>query len=81
MSFNFLSFIGLVSSSLKNLKTLTVCLMPSALGLLTLDSHLVGGAGGRARARETLVSILNKGLFRYTGFQYTLLMVDYDTLC
>ena len=25
------------------------------------------------------VNILNKGLFRFTGFQYTLLLVDYDT--
>ena len=52
--------------------------MPSALGLLTLDSPLGGGEG---ESEGTLVSILNKGLFRYTGFQYTLLMVDYDTLC
>ena len=25
------------------------------------------------------VNILNKGLFQFTGFQYTLLLVDYDT--
>ena len=57
--------------------------MPSALGLLTLDSHLGGGGGGgwEGESEGTLVSILNKGLFRYTGFHYTLLMVDYDTLC
>ena len=27
------------------------------------------------------VNILNKGLFRFTGFQYTLLLMDYDTFC
>ena len=27
------------------------------------------------------VNIVKKGWFRYTGFQYTLLLVDYDTFC
>ena len=32
-------------------------------------------------SEKTPVNICNKGLFRYTGFQYTLLLVDYDTFC
>ena len=40
-----------------------------------------GERGGGARAKGTLVNILNKVLFRYTGFQYTILLVEYDTFC
>ena len=37
------------------------------------------GAGGESE--KTRINILNKGSFRCTGFQYTLLLVDYDTFC
>ena len=42
------------------------------------------GKRGKKRggaSKGTPVNILKKGSFRYTGFQYTLLLVDYDTLC
>ena len=32
-------------------------------------------------SEKTPVNICNKGSFRYTGFQYTLLLVDYNTFC
>ena len=32
-------------------------------------------------SERTPVNIVKKGSFRYTGFQYTLLLVDYDTIC
>ena len=32
-------------------------------------------------SEKTAVNNCNKGSFRYTGFQYTLLLVDYDTFC
>ena len=34
-----------------------------------------------ARAKGTLVNILNKVLFRYTGFPYTILLIECDTFC
>ena len=37
----------------------------------------MGGEWGESKGMP--VNILNKGLFRYTGFQYALLLVDYDT--
>ena len=37
--------------------------------------------GGGDESEGTLVNVLNKGLFRYTGFQYILLLADYDTFC
>ena len=39
-----------------------------------------GGERGRGKSEGTPVNIRNKGSFRYTGFQYTLLLVDYDYL-
>ena len=36
-----------------------------------------GGGGGESE--RTPVNIVDKGSFRYTGFQYTLWLVDYDT--
>ena len=44
------------------------------------------GGGGETRgngggSEGTPVNIVNKALFRYTGLQYTLLLVDYDTFC
>ena len=40
-----------------------------------------GGGTGWDESERTPVNIVNKGSFRYTGFQYTLLLVDYDTFC
>ena len=40
-----------------------------------------GGGGGRGESERTPVNVVNKGSFRYTGFQYALLLVDYDTFC
>ena len=40
-----------------------------------------GGARGGDESEGTLLNILNKGLFRYTGLQYILSLVDYDTFC
>ena len=37
------------------------------------------GGGGVEESEGTPVNVLNKELFWYTGFQYTLLLVDYDT--
>ena len=37
------------------------------------------GSGGE-QSERTPGNIVKKGSFRYTGFQYTLLLVDYDTL-
>ena len=37
--------------------------------------------GGWDESERTPVNIVNKGSFQYTGFQYTLLLVDYDTFC
>ena len=37
--------------------------------------------GDWGRSEKMPVNICNKGSFRYTGFQYTLLLVDYDTFC
>ena len=39
----------------------------------------MGGEWGESKGMP--VNILNKGLFQYTAFQYTLLLVNYDTLC
>ena len=36
---------------------------------------------GGGKSEGTPVNIRNKGWFGYTGFQYTLLLVDYDTFC
>ena len=38
-------------------------------------------SGDWGGSEKTPVNICNKGSFRYTGFQYTLLLVDYDTFC
>ena len=40
-----------------------------------------GGGTRGGKSEGTPVNIRNKGSFRYTGFQYTLLLVDYDTFC
>ena len=40
-----------------------------------------GGAGAGGESEKTRINILNKGSLRYPGFQYTLLLVDYDTFC
>ena len=40
-----------------------------------------GRKGGGGGVKRTPVNILNKESFRYTGFLYTLLLVDYDTFC
>ena len=39
------------------------------------------GGGGWGEGERTPVNIVNKGSFRYIGFQFTLLLVDYDTFC
>ena len=39
-----------------------------------------GEWGGGGQSERTPGNIVKKGSFRYTGFQYTLLLVDYDTL-
>ena len=40
-----------------------------------------GGDEGGGESEGTPVNIVNKGSFRYTGFQYTLSLGDYDTFC
>ena len=40
-----------------------------------------GTSGNGGESEGTPVNIVNKALFRYTGLQYTLLLVDYDTFC
>ena len=40
-----------------------------------------GGGGGGGESEGMPVIIVNKGSFQYAGFQYTLLLVDYDTFC
>ena len=47
----------------------------------TLGKEGRGGGGLRGESEGMPVKIVNKGSFRYTGFQYTLLLVDYDTFC
>ena len=37
--------------------------------------------GELGESEGTPVNILNKGSFQYTGFQCTLLLVDYVTFC
>ena len=39
------------------------------------------GEGGGGESEGMPVIIVNKGSFQYAGFQYTLLLVDYDTFC
>ena len=38
-------------------------------------------SGNGGESEGTPVNIVNKALFRYTGLQYALLLVDYDTFC
>ena len=40
-----------------------------------------GGWGAFGESKRTPVNIVNKGSFRYTGFEHTLLLVDYDKFC
>ena len=47
----------------------------------TLGKEGRGGGGVGGESEGMPVKIVNKGSFRYTGFQYTLLLVDYDTFC
>ena len=46
---------------------------------LKLYTGKTGGGGDESEG--TPVNIVNKALSRYTGFQYTLLLVSYDTFC
>ena len=45
------------------------------------ENGRVGNGGGGDESERTPVNIVNNGSFRYTGFQNTLLLVDYDTFC
>ena len=37
--------------------------------------------GEWGESKVTTANFLNKGLFRYTGFHYNFLLVDYETFC
>ena len=49
-------------------------------GKLSCTPGKRGSGGGGGPSERTPGNIVKKGSFRYTGFQYTLLLVDYDTL-